>query len=82
MRATKLAGCSAKSSKGSDPAADKRQTREAMTVAELCDAYLADALAGRLLTRRGQAKKPARSQSTWGGSSATSVARAHGGAGG
>jgi integrase len=42
---------------GADPAADKRQTREAMTVAELCDAYLADALAGRLLTRRGQAKK-------------------------
>jgi integrase len=43
--------------KGADPAADKRQAREAMTVAELCDAYLADANAGRLLTRRGQAKK-------------------------
>ena len=28
---------------GADPAADKREAREAMTVAELCDAYLADA---------------------------------------
>jgi integrase len=43
--------------KGADPGADKRGAREAMTVAELCDAYLADAIAGRLLTRRGQAKK-------------------------
>jgi integrase len=43
--------------KGVDPAADKRHSREAMTVAELCDAYLDDAMAGRLLTRRGQAKK-------------------------
>lgn len=43
--------------KGADPAADKRQAREATTVAELCDDYLADAMAGRLLTRRGQAKK-------------------------
>jgi integrase len=43
--------------RGADPAADKREAREAMTVAELCDAYLADADAGRLLTRRGQSKK-------------------------
>jgi integrase len=43
--------------KGGDPAADKREARDAMTIAELCDAYLADAEAGRLLTRRGQAKK-------------------------
>src|SRR6266436_2489704 len=43
--------------RGGDPAADKRETREAMTIAELCDAYLADADAGRLLTRRGQSKK-------------------------
>ena len=43
--------------KGADPAADKREAREAMTVAELCDQYLADATAGRLLTRRRQAKK-------------------------
>jgi integrase len=43
--------------KGADPAADKREARDAMTVAELCDQYLADAQAGRLLTRRGQAKK-------------------------
>src|SRR4051794_16818825 len=42
---------------GADPAADKREAREAMTVAELCDLYLADAAAGRLLTRRRQAKK-------------------------
>src|SRR5215472_2957749 len=44
--------------RGADPAADKREAREAMTVAELCDSYLADAEAGRLLTRRGQSKKP------------------------
>jgi integrase len=43
--------------KGADPAADKREAREAMTVAELSDEYLADAQAGRLLTRRRQAKK-------------------------
>jgi Arm DNA-binding domain len=43
--------------RGADPAAAKREAREAMTVAELCDAYLADAEAGRLLTRRGQSKK-------------------------
>src|ERR1700756_2470970 len=43
--------------RGGDPGADKRETRGAMTVAELCDAYLADADAGRLLTRRGQSKK-------------------------
>jgi len=43
--------------KGADPAGDKREAREAMTVAELCDSYLAEAEAGRLLTRRGNAKK-------------------------
>jgi integrase len=43
--------------RGADPSADKRETREAMTIAELCDVYLADADAGRLLTRRGQSKK-------------------------
>jgi integrase len=42
---------------GADPAATKREARDATTVAELCDAYLADAQAGRLLTRRGQSKK-------------------------
>jgi integrase len=40
-----------------DPAADKRAKRNAKTVAELCEAYLADAKAGRLLTRRKTAKK-------------------------
>jgi integrase len=44
--------------KGGDPAAEKRAAREAKTVAELCDLYLTDAEAGRLLTRRKVAKKP------------------------
>jgi integrase len=44
---------------GADPAAEKRAARKAATVAELCDLYLADAEAGRLLTRRNLAKKPA-----------------------
>jgi integrase len=42
---------------GADPAAEKMAARKAMTVAELCDLYLADAEAGRLLTRRRGAKK-------------------------
>jgi integrase len=40
-----------------DPAVEKRAKRNAKTVAELCDAYFADATAGRLLTRRKAAKK-------------------------
>ena len=43
--------------KGGDPAADKREALDAMTVAELCAHYVSDAEAGHLLTRRGQAKK-------------------------
>jgi len=43
--------------KGADPAAEKRARREDVTVSDLCDAYLADVEAGRLLTRRGVAKK-------------------------
>ena len=43
--------------KGADPAADRREARAAMTVAELCDKYLADATAGRVLTRQRQPKK-------------------------
>ena len=39
-----------------DPASEKRSKRNAKTVAELCDLYLADANAGRLLTRRVQKK--------------------------
>lgn len=42
---------------GKDPASDKQQARKAITVAELCDDYLKDAEAGRLLTRRGGTKK-------------------------
>ena len=44
--------------KGADPAAERRAARKATTVAELGDLYLADAEAGRLLTRRNVAKKP------------------------
>jgi Arm DNA-binding domain len=40
-----------------DPAADKRAKRSANSVAELCDAYLEEAKAGRLLTRRKVPKK-------------------------
>ena len=42
---------------GEDPAAAKKTRREAATVAELCDLYLQDADAGRLMTVRGGAKK-------------------------
>jgi integrase len=40
-----------------DPATDKQAKRNAKTIAELCDLYLADAKAGRLLTRNKQPKK-------------------------
>ncbi len=43
--------------KGADPAADKQQKRHAATISELCDQYLADAEAGRVLGREGQPKK-------------------------
>ncbi len=43
--------------RGADPAAIKHSKRDAATVAELCDLYLKDAEAGRLLTRRKVAKK-------------------------
>jgi integrase len=42
---------------GGDPAAAKHAKRKAATVAELCDLYLADAEAGRFLTRRKLPKK-------------------------
>src|SRR6202166_665269 len=42
---------------GRDPCAVKQAKRKAATVAELCDLYLADAEAGRLLTRRKLPKK-------------------------
>ena len=44
---------------GADPAAAKREMRAAPTVNALCDLYLAEAEAGRMLTRRGAAKKAA-----------------------
>ena len=40
-----------------DPAAEKRAARNAQTVADLCDLYLADTEAGRLVTRRRTQKK-------------------------
>src|SRR5215212_4216140 len=43
---------------GHDPAAAKQAAREALTVAELCDRYLAEMRSGRLLTRRGEPKRP------------------------
>src|SRR4051794_40440640 len=43
---------------GSDPAADKRSVRRALTVGDFCDRYLADAEAGRVLIRGGRTKKP------------------------
>ena len=48
---------SAKVIGGADPAAQKLETRRAMTVKELCERYLADAEAGKLLTRKGVSKK-------------------------
>lgn len=43
--------------RGADPAQVKVERRAAPTVKELCEAYLADAEAGRLLTRSGKSKK-------------------------
>lgn len=40
-----------------DPAAEKRAGRNAQTISQLCDLYLADAEAGRLVTRRRTQKK-------------------------
>jgi len=42
---------------GADPVAIKRSKRQAATVAELCDLYIADVEAGRTLTRAGQPKR-------------------------
>jgi integrase len=44
---------------GKDPASTKEANRKALTIAELCDQYLADAEAGRVLKRSGIAKKAA-----------------------
>ena len=43
--------------RGNDPGAEKRVTRKAKTVSELCDLYFVDAQSGRLMTRRRTAKK-------------------------
>jgi integrase len=41
-----------------DPASEKRAARKAATITELCDLYLQDVKAGRLLTRRNEPKRP------------------------
>ena len=55
--ATRILG---RAAQGDDPAADKTARRTSITVGELCDAYLADAEAGRLLLarKRGEATGP------------------------
>jgi integrase len=52
--ATKLLG---KVTNGEDPSAAKKAARHARTVGELCDLYVADVEAGRVLTRRQAPKK-------------------------
>jgi integrase len=42
---------------GADPAAEKHEKRHAATMADLCDQYLQDAEAGKILTRKGATKK-------------------------
>lgn len=42
---------------GEDPAATKADRKAAKTVAELCDAYLAEAEKGQIITKRGAVKK-------------------------
>ncbi len=46
----------AEAAHGTDPAAVSAARKKALTVAALCDRYLADVWAGRLLTRRGTSK--------------------------
>ena len=48
-----------------DPASEKRAARNAQTVAELCDLYLADAEAGRLVTRRRTIRARGHARSKW-----------------
>src|SRR5262249_26843473 len=43
--------------KGKDPSADKLAARDAVSVGELCDLYLAAAKAGQILIRGGRTKK-------------------------
>ena len=57
---------------GDDPAEQRVADRQAMTVAELCDEYLAKAKAGQVLTRRGKAKRRPPSRPMQVGSSGTS----------
>ncbi|MBN9509710.1 MAG: site-specific integrase [Alphaproteobacteria bacterium] len=43
--------------KGGDPSGEKQTRRKAVTVAQLCDLYLADAEAGRIIGRNGRPKR-------------------------
>src|SRR5690349_17752621 len=43
--------------KGNDPAANRKASRKAVTVQELCDRYWQDVTTGRWLTRGGRPKK-------------------------
>ena len=45
-------------SEGRDPQREKREARTAITIAELCDAYLEAARAGLVITRFRRAKRP------------------------
>jgi len=47
-----------KVAEGTDPAIEKSRDKAAASIAELCDRYLQDARAGRLLTKRRVGKKP------------------------
>lgn len=53
---TEAEGLIRQASKGEDPQAAKREARDSLTVAELCDKYLEAADAGQVLTRFGRPK--------------------------
>jgi integrase len=52
--------------RGVDPASNKQAARKAVTVAELCASYWADATSGRLLARNGRPKKASTLKSDFG----------------
>jgi integrase len=52
--------------RGADPASNKQAARKAVTVAELCASYWADATSGRLLARNGRPKKASTLKSDFG----------------
>src|SRR5437764_7409092 len=56
-RGKKRAGLLGEVAGKADPAAEKRAARNAQTISNLCDLYLADVEAGRVVTRRRSPKK-------------------------